>query len=96
MNDYITFNMYNYLVEFFGSVLFIFVILQTGNPIAIGLTLGLLILISANVSGGHFNPAVSIVMAAAGKISTVDLIPYIVSQVFGGLVALELYKRYRL
>jgi glycerol uptake facilitator-like aquaporin len=35
-------------------------------------------------------------MAAAGKLSMKDLLPYIVAQVAGGLAALELYKRVRL
>jgi glycerol uptake facilitator-like aquaporin len=35
-------------------------------------------------------------MASLNKIPVYDLIPYILSQVFGGLVALEIYKRYRI
>ena len=44
-------------------------------------------------SGGHFNPAVSVMMAAAGKVSMKDLAPYVIAQIAGGLAALELYKR---
>ena len=85
--------MYKYLAEFSGTLFFVYIILATGNPIAIGAALALVILLASNISGGHMNPAVSIVMASAGKIETAELIPYILSQVFGGLVALELYKR---
>jgi glycerol uptake facilitator-like aquaporin len=88
--------MYNYLVEFLGSIFFIYIILATSNPLAIGAALALVILLTMNISGGHMNPAVSIVMAAAGKLSTKDLIPYVLAQTFGGLVALELYKRYKI
>lgn len=88
--------MYNYLVEFFGTVFFIYVILATGNPLAIGAALALVILLTSNISGGYINPAVTIVMASAGKLPTSELIPYCLAQVFGGLVALELYKRYKL
>jgi len=70
--------------------------LATGNPLAIGAALALVILLISSISGGHVNPAVSIVMASAGKISTGDLIPYIMAQVFGGLVALEIYKRFKI
>lgn len=87
--------MYKYLAEFSGTLFFVYIILVTGNPIAIGAALALVILLASNISGGHMNPAVSIVMASAGKIETAELIPYILSQVFGGLVALELYKRYK-
>jgi len=86
--------MNQYLAEFFGAMFFIYVILATGNPIAIGATLALVTMLTSGISGGHINPAVSVVMASAGKISTAELIPYCISQVLGGLVALELYKRY--
>jgi aquaporin Z len=53
-------------------------------------------LLTLNISGGHINPAVTIVMASAGKIATTDIIPYCLAQIFGGLTALELYKRYKI
>ena len=88
--------MYQYLAEFFGTMFFVYVILATGNPLAIGAALALVLLLTTKISGGYINPAVSIVMASAGKLSTNELIPYILAQVFGGLVALELFKRYKL
>ena len=88
--------MYAYLAEFLGAVLFIYVILATGNPLAIGATLTLIILVTSSISGGNINPAVSITMAAAGKLAVNDLVPYVVAQCFGGLVALEIYKRWKL
>jgi glycerol uptake facilitator-like aquaporin len=88
--------MQKYIVEFFGTMLFVYIILATGNALAIGATLALLILLMGNISGGHVNPAVSIVMAAAGKLPTADLVPYCISQILGGLVALEIYKRVRI
>jgi aquaporin Z len=88
--------MYNYLVEFLGAAFFVYVFLATGNPLAIGAALALIILLTANISGGYINPVVSIVMASAGKLPTSDLVPYCLAQIFGGLTALEVYKRYRL
>jgi aquaporin Z len=88
--------MYKYLVEFLGAIFFVYVILATGNPLAIGAALALVILITSSVSGGHINPAVTIAMASAGQIPTSDIIPYILAQCFGGLTALEIYKRYKL
>ncbi len=88
--------MQKYLVEFFGAVLFVYVILATGNPLAIGATLAIVILMAAPISGGHINPAVSIAMASAGQLSTVDLLPYCLAQILGALVALEIYKRFKL
>ena len=85
--------MQKYLAEFLGAAFFIYIILATGNPLAIGAAYALVILLTSNISGGHINPAVSITMAAAGKLPTGDLVPYILSQCFGGLVALEIYKR---
>jgi glycerol uptake facilitator-like aquaporin len=88
--------MYNYLVEFIGTAFFTYVILATGNPLAIGAALALVILLTMNISLGYVNPAVTIVMASAGKIATPDIIPYCLAQIFGGLTALEIYKRYKM
>ncbi len=85
--------MYKYLAEFVGSIIFVYVVLQTGNPLAIGATLALVALLTGPISGGHINPAVSIAMTSAGKLPIDELVPYCLSQIFGGLTALELYKR---
>jgi len=88
--------MQKYLVEFLGAILFVYVILATGNPLAIGAALALVILMTAGISGGHINPAVSITMAAAGKLPVTDLVPYCLAQILGALVALEIYKRFKI
>jgi glycerol uptake facilitator-like aquaporin len=85
-----------YLVEFLGTVFFLYVIIATGNAIAIGAALAVAIMLGGHISGGHFNSAVTVMMAAAGKIPMSDALPYILAQVAGGLVALELYKRIKL
>lgn len=88
--------MYKYLVEFLGSLFFIYVVLSTNNPLAIGAALSFVILATASISGGYMNPALTIVMASAGKIQSNEIIPYILAQTFGALVALEIFKRYQL
>jgi len=88
--------MFEYLAEFFGSAIFVYVVLATGNPLAIGAALALVLLVTMPISGGHINPAISIVMASIDKLPITELIPYALCQVFGGLVALELYTRFKL
>lgn len=85
--------MNSYIVEFLGTLFFLYVILATGNALAIGAALAIAILVGGPISGGNFNPAVSIMMVSAGKLPKAELIPYILAQVSGGLAALELYKR---
>ena len=85
-----------YIVEFLGTLFFLYVIISTGNAIAVGAALAIAMMVGGNISGGHFNPATSIMMYAAGKLSRADLIPYLIVQIAGGLVALEIYKRFRL
>ena len=67
-----------------------------GNPLGIGfvgvaLAFGLTVLTGAyafgHISGAHFNPAVSIGLWACGRFPAKDLLPYIVAQVLGGIVA---------
>jgi glycerol uptake facilitator-like aquaporin len=88
--------MYSYLVEFFGTAFFIYVIFATGNPLAIGAALALAILVTSKISGGHINPAVTIAMASAGKFPVDQVLPHCLAQIFGGLAALQLYKRYQI
>jgi len=85
--------MYNYLVEFIATLFFMYVILATGNPLAIGAALALIMLVAGKISGGYVNPAVSIAMVSAGKLNVNELVPYIVAQILGALTALQVYKR---
>src|SRR4051794_14176584 len=58
-----------------------------GIAFAFGLGLALAITALGHVSGGHFNPAVSIGLAAARKFPAKEVIPYWIAQLVGGLVA---------
>jgi aquaporin Z len=40
-----------------------------------------------SISGGHFNPAVTLGVAAAGRMLWRDVLPYIVAQIVGGFLA---------
>jgi glycerol uptake facilitator-like aquaporin len=84
--------MHKYLTEFIASILFVYVILATGNPLAIGATLSIIMLLVNST----VNPAVSITMASIGQLPVADLVPICIAQILGGLVALEVYKRYKI
>jgi aquaporin Z len=84
--------MNKYIVEFLGTFLLMFVILTTGNYLAIGAALALGVLLGGSISGGSFNPAVTVSLLAAGKISASDVIPYIIVEIAGGLAGFQLYK----
>jgi aquaporin Z len=67
-----------------------------GNPLGIGLlgvalAFGLTVLTGAfalgHISGGHFNPAVSLGLWAGGRFAASDLLPYILAQVAGAIAA---------
>ena len=79
-----------YLVEFVGTLFFIFIIITTGNPLAIAASLYIVILLGGNISGGHFNPAVSVIMTILGKLPRKDLGFYVFSQLLGGVSAWQL------
>jgi aquaporin Z len=85
--------MHKYIVEFLGTLFFLFVIISIGNPLAIGAALTIAIIVGGSISGGNYNPAVSIMMTAAGKLPIKDLVPYVLAQIAGGLCAFELSKR---
>jgi glycerol uptake facilitator-like aquaporin len=85
----------NYLVEFFGTLLFVFVFVATQNTIAIGATLAFILLMASKSSGGY-NPAVTIALASCGKMPIKDVLPHCLSQVLGGLSAIQIFKRFKL
>lgn len=58
-----------------------------GVSLAFGLTVLTMAYAVGGISGGHFNPAVSVGLMVAGRFPSKDLLPYIVAQVIGGLVA---------
>ncbi|WP_171258332.1 aquaporin, partial [Acinetobacter baumannii] len=57
----------------------------------VALAFGLTVLTGAyalgHISGGHFNPAVSVGLWVGGRFDVKDLIPYIVAQVVGATAA---------
>ncbi|NBT46984.1 MAG: hypothetical protein EBT07_04080 [Actinobacteria bacterium] len=84
--------MLDYIVEFLGTFIFLSVIIATGQPILISMALLLVILLGAGISGGHFNPAVSVMFWANGALSNAGLAGYIVAQILGGLGAVFVYN----
>ncbi|WP_417352320.1 aquaporin Z [Flavobacterium alkalisoli] len=59
----------------------------TGVALAFGLTVLTMAFAIGHISGCHLNPAVSIGLCVGGRFSAKELIPYIISQVLGGMLA---------
>ena len=87
--------MNKYLTEFIGTF---FLVLTVGctvipgtagviAPLAIGASLMVMIFAGGHVSGGHYNPAVTLAVWIRGRCDTKDAIPYMVAQVAGAVVA---------
>lgn len=85
--------MKKYLVEFIGTFFLVFTVGMTVTaghplaPIAIGAALMVMIFAGGHVSGGHFNPAVTLAVWIRGKCDSKDVIPYWVAQFAAGAVA---------
>ncbi len=64
-------------------------------PVAIGSTLMIMVYAGGHISGGYYNPAVTIGAWIRGKCLTSDVVPYIVAQIIAGLLAagLTLYLK---
>src|ERR1700746_1213809 len=58
-----------------------------GVAFAFGLTVLTMAYAVGHISGGHFNPAVTIGLWAAGRCANKHEIPYIIAQVIGAIVA---------
>ncbi len=92
--------MKKYFAEFFGTFWLVLggcgsAVLAAGFPdvgiglLGVSLAFGLTVLTMAfaigHISGCHLNPAVSIGLWAAGRFQAKELVPYIISQVLGGI-----------
>jgi aquaporin Z len=87
--------MNKYLTEFIGTF---FLVLTIGctvisrgpgviPPLAIGSALMIMVYAGGHVSGGHYNPAVTLGVWIRGRCATTDLAPYWLSQIIGAFVA---------
>jgi aquaporin Z len=56
-------------------------------PLAIGSALMVMIFAGGHISGGHFNPAVTLGVWLRGKCETKDVAPYMISQIIGAVLA---------
>lgn len=58
-----------------------------GVALAFGLTVVTMAYAVGHISGGHFNPAVTVGLFAGGRIPARDVVPYVLAQVVGGIAA---------
>src|SRR5678809_934238 len=90
------------LAEFFGTYWLVFggcgsALFAAGIPdlgigfvgvsLAFGLTVVTMAYAVGHISGGHFNPAITVGALVAGRIKAADVAPYIISQVIGAVLA---------
>jgi len=81
------------LTEFVGTFFLVLTIGLTVTaqsqfaPLAIGASLMIMVYMGGHVSGGHYNPAVSLAAMMRGALPSKDYAPYVVSQVLGAIVA---------
>lgn len=88
-------NLKKYLVEFIGTFFLVFTvgssILFGGSgvipAIAIGFSLMIMVYAGGFISGGHYNPAVSLAAVIRGALPFPQWFPYAVAQIVGGVVA---------
>ncbi|MEE9169852.1 MAG: aquaporin [bacterium] len=79
--------MRNYLMEFIGTMFLVLTIGLSGDPIAIGIVLMVMVYMGGHISGGHYNPAVTLAVWMRGKIAAGQVPGYMIAQVLGGFVA---------
>lgn len=87
--------MNRYIVEFIGTFFLVLVIgltvIEPGAgsfaPLAIGCTLMIMVYAGGPISGGHYNPAVTLGVWMRGKCETKDVAPYMAMQILGAAFA---------
>ena len=87
--------MNKYITEFIGTFFLVLTVGLTAThtpngvipPLAIGAALMVMVYAGGHISGGHYNPAVSLGILIRGKLNAGDFVPYVVVQVAGAAVA---------
>ncbi len=87
--------MNKYVMEFMGTFFLVFTVgmtvIEPGAgalaPLAIGSALMVMVYAGGHISGGHYNPAVTLSVLVRGRISSKDTVAYMVVQIVAGLVA---------
>ena len=86
--------MRKYITEFIGTFFLTFtvgMVVLGGKgdfaPLAIGSVLMVMIFAGGHISGGHYNPAVTLAVLLRGKITIRDAVPYMIVQILGAAVA---------
>lgn len=91
MRKYIAEFLGTFMLVFFGTGSVVYSAITTQSPITIGLSFGLALAVAIyafdRVSGGHFNPAVSLSMAIQKRLSWVEFVGYVLAQLIGAIVA---------
>ncbi len=77
-----------YLVELIGTFFLVLTVSHLGgDPMMLGFILMVMVYAGGHISGGHYNPAVSLAACARGALSKAELMPYMVSQFAGAILA---------
>ena len=87
--------MNKYIAEFIGTFFLVLTIGCTGigassgviAPLAIGAALMVMVFAGGHISGGHYNPAVTLGVLIRGKVKPADVVPYWVAQFVAAAVA---------
>lgn len=80
------------LVEFFGTALLLAAVAFTGDGLMVVAALATAIFLGGKVSGGHFNPAITLLQYASGKIGQQRALMYIGAQVAAAATVFGLSK----
>lgn len=81
-----------YVAEFVGMVFFTVIILASQNAFAIGAALSIAVYLSKHISGGAFNPVVTMLFIMNGMFPANQFLPFALVQFAGGLVGFGLWK----
>ena len=81
-----------YFVELIGTFIFLSIILITGEAIPIGIALAAMIYWGGKISGGAFNPAVTLALYLNKKLNAVQSLGYVIAQLIGAVMAFYFFK----
>jgi glycerol uptake facilitator-like aquaporin len=80
------------LCEALGTCLLVLSVLASGNWLVVGATLAVVLWLIGDISGGHVNPVITLIMYMNGSFGAGKSVQYVAAQTIGGLAALYLFR----
>jgi aquaporin Z len=79
------------IIEFLGTFFIVLALAASGSPVAVALVYMVMVYMGAHISGGQYNPALTLGLLSIGKLRVKKAFVYIIAQFLGGFAGIGMF-----